>query len=175
MSGMAITDLNDHFSTPVFVTNTAPIPVSASFDGDVSIDGPLEVTGLSGGTVVVSGTVGLSGTSPVSGTVAVSSVAGTVTVGGTVAVSPAAGVADAAQGTVGTSSAQLSSQARTFGVWITNTHASQTLAVGSSSVSTTRFIARLNPSERLFLPVANDNLLFVLGSAASTTYSLGGM
>lgn len=84
---------------------------------------------------------------------------------------------DQAQGTVGTSAQALgTTQALTFGCYITNTHASNVLYVGSASVSATRFVLKLTAGQTSpLIPVANFTGVQVVGSAAATTYSFGGM
>lgn len=87
-----------------------------------------------------------------------------------------ASLSDQVQGTVGTSSQVLgTSQTLQFGCYVTNTHAQNTLTLGSSNVGVTRFVMQLLPGERSpLIPVANFTGVFVLGSAAGTTYSFGG-
>lgn len=83
---------------------------------------------------------------------------------------------DQAAGSVGTSAQALgSSQALVFGCYVTNTHASQILYLGSASVSTTRFMLRLLPGQTSpLIPVGNFTAVNVVGSGAATTYSFGG-
>lgn len=92
------------------------------------------------------------------------------------AVALPAALIDQVQGSVGTSSQALgSTQVLTFGCYVTNTHATQTLYVGSASVTTTRWVHRLLPGQTSpLLPVGNFTGVQVLGSGAATTYSFGG-
>lgn len=123
------------------------------------------------GTVKIAG--GTAGT-PAGGVTSIQGVSGGTPV--PVSVALPATLIDQAQGTVGTSAQALgSSQALVFGCYITNTHASNLLYVGSSSMNTTRWVHRLLPGQTSpLLPVANFMGVNVLGSAASTTYSFGG-
>jgi hypothetical protein len=77
---------------------------------------------------------------------------------------------------LGTSAFQLANQACAIGAEVTNTSTNGNLVyVGSANVSPTRFIRRIYPGEpTAFFPVANTNLLYVYGSAASTKLTYGG-
>ncbi len=77
------------------------------------------------------------------------------------------------QGTVGTSSAQLASQALQHGVRVRNLHATQTLYYGDSGVTTANGYV-VKPGEDTFVPCANRNQVWLIASGASTTYCTSG-
>lgn len=95
---------------------------------------------------------------------------------GQVDVPLASSVFDVAESTsLSTSAVQLASHAATYGVVVTNTHASQIVYVGGSTVTGTRFIHKLLAGQSSpLIPVNNSNLLYVIGSAASTSFTYGG-
>ena len=104
-----------------------------------------------------------------------SAISVTLGAGASVEVPLASAVFDVAEGTVGTAAVQLADHPATYGVVVSNTHATQTVTVGGSTVTATRFILKiLAGSSSPLIPVANSNLLYVFGSAASTTYTYGG-
>lgn len=133
------------------------------------------------------GKVALDGTSTVSGVVTLG--AGTAAYGklsantgvdigdvDVTSVSLAASVYDVAEKTDLTTGAfQLASNPNTYGTRVTNTSANgNVMYVGSSNVSATRFIRRIYAGESGWFEVANANLLYVFGSAASTRFTYGG-
>ncbi len=63
-----------------------------------------------------------------------------------------------------------------FGIIVSNTDAADTLFLGDSSVTATRYLIKIGPGENSgWIPVENSNVLFAIGSAASTTFTYGGM
>ena len=95
---------------------------------------------------------------------------------GSVDVPLATSVFDVAEKTdLSTSAFQLADHPATYGVVVTNTHATQIVTVGGSTVTATRFILKLLAGQSSpLIPVANSNLLYVFGSAASTSFTYGG-
>jgi len=91
-------------------------------------------------------------------------------------VAPASALGGSDTGSVGSTATRYDSATShvcQIGVWITNTHATQVLYGGGSNTDTTHFIFALYQGERIFLPIANTNLLYLYGSAGSTTYAIG--
>jgi len=76
-------------------------------------------------------------------------------------------------GSAGTSAEQLDGVANKpahKGVLIKNTHASQNLFVGKEGVTATTGY-ELGTNEEIFLQVKNPELIYVIASGASTTYT----
>lgn len=79
--------------------------------------------------------------------------------------------------TIGTARAALASHAFRYAFYLTNTHATQNLHLGDASVESngSRKIVTILPGEtRTFPGVGNTDQFQVVGSAAGTTYLLGG-
>ena len=80
----------------------------------------------------------------------------------------------AGAGSVGTSSEVLDSATASKkagkGIHIKNTHASQNLFVGNSTVTSTGGF-ELGPDESVFLEIDDPSTVYVVGSGASTTYT----